>query len=500
MIMMRSNTQTKINKPPPPVPPRPSKTIVAEALAKSRKPEKYQAPVVKSQSYSAINNYDKIVKIERGQSVEEPPRPATRTLVYQSSNAKSVGTIQEIKVNINRKESFKKENSVSRTSSFKAPQPPENVSKISFSNNCYENSVSITFKDPKTADLSRDSSLESLGESEELSRTSSIKTNDIVSSIDSVLGEDESNSWSEINDRNHVNTLIDEMFASVLDLPDEKEQLPVQVINENVTLPEKITIQQTFADEPEKTVLVIDNERKVHFESAEKKFDDKRNHEMLISELANMKHDRISKRQRKPSVELEPKIQHSDWVEVNNGQEIRLSSCQITIENDHNRFHSRMSNLHGLPPLPKSLSGFNLIENSPQTPSNRPGSSRNTTAPAYNYQHKNGDVGSLKKANNLDAKLALLRREMYSLRQLDLSLLSQLWSLNESIQDFRVILQEQDERSILSPPSPSPTPSSDEGEADEFYAPSPMLFRPAPPPPPDRRRPSNSSSGTGSSV
>ncbi|XP_017786936.1 PREDICTED: protein FAM89B-like [Nicrophorus vespilloides] len=91
-------------------------------------------------------------------------------------------------------------------------------------------------------------------------------------------------------------------------------------------------------------------------------------------------------------------------------------------------------------------------------------------------------------------------RLQYSLRQLDLSLLSQLWSLNESIQDFRVILQEQDERSILSPPSPSPTPSSDEGEADEFYAPSPMLFRPAPPPPPDRRRPSNSSSGTGSSV
>lgn len=43
----------------------------------------------------------------------------------------------------------------------------------------------------------------------------------------------------------------------------------------------------------------------------------------------------------------------------------------------------------------------------------------------------------------------LLLKLQYSLRQLDLSLLSQLWSLNESIQDFRHILQEQDERSIL---------------------------------------------------
>ncbi|KAF7282453.1 hypothetical protein GWI33_002680 [Rhynchophorus ferrugineus] len=54
----------------------------------------------------------------------------------------------------------------------------------------------------------------------------------------------------------------------------------------------------------------------------------------------------------------------------------------------------------------------------------------------------------------------------YSLRQQDLSLLSQLWSLNESIQDFRQILQDQEDR-VLSPPSPSPTPSS--GDEDEYY-------------------------------
>jgi hypothetical protein len=44
----------------------------------------------------------------------------------------------------------------------------------------------------------------------------------------------------------------------------------------------------------------------------------------------------------------------------------------------------------------------------------------------------------------------------FGLRQLDLSLLSQLWALNESIQEFRTMLQEQEN---LSPQSPSPSNS-----------------------------------------
>lgn len=92
----------------------------------------------------------------------------------------------------------------------------------------------------------------------------------------------------------------------------------------------------------------------------------------------------------------------------------------------------------------------------------------------------------------------------YSLRQLDLSLLSQLWSLNESIQDFRQILQDQEDYRVLSPPSPSPAPSSgDEGDCDEQYyvnAPSATpstKFRPAPPPPPVRRSSNSSNASTG---
>lgn len=170
-----------------------------------------------------------------------------------------------------------------------------------------------------------------------------------------------------------------------------------------------------------------------------------------------------------------------------------------------------MSSLHGLPPLPKSLSGFSLLENqrNPPTP-NRATPVRGSTPPTPGFvtgqvvypphpRAVNGtpELPSGRKATNLDNQLAILRREMYSLRQLDLSLLSQLWSLNESIQDFRQILQEQDDRA-LSPPSPSPSPSScDDGEADEFFSPSPMRLRPAPPPPPLRRT-SNSSSANSS--
>lgn len=52
----------------------------------------------------------------------------------------------------------------------------------------------------------------------------------------------------------------------------------------------------------------------------------------------------------------------------------------------------------------------------------------------------------------------------YSLRQLDLNLLSQLWSLNESIQEYRTLLQEQEN---LSPNSPNSISNSDDDESNE---------------------------------
>lgn len=120
-----------------------------------------------------------------------------------------------------------------------------------------------------------------------------------------------------------------------------------------------------------------------------------------------------------------------------------------------------MSHLRGLPPLPKSLSGFNFLDQRPTPPTPvRTSSIRAPRQPSPSYSSQRDD----QKLNSLDSQLGVLRREMYSLRQQDLSLLSQLWLLNESIQDFRQVLQDQ---RVLSPLSPSPTASSLDDE--EFY-------------------------------
>ncbi|XP_056644169.1 leucine repeat adapter protein 25-like [Diorhabda sublineata] len=158
--------------------------------------------------------------------------------------------------------------------------------------------------------------------------------------------------------------------------------------------------------------------------------------------------------------------------------------------------------LPGLPPLPKSLSGFKLQEypsHLPPTPI-RTSSIRSTVSHSSNqmlYPESNVHLipigGSSRRSSNLDTKLAVLKQEMYNLRQLDLSVLSQLWSLNESIQDYRQMLQEQEDR-VLSPPSPSPTPSSGEDmDGEEFYMSATSLsFRSTAAVPPGRRT-SNSS-------
>lgn len=128
-----------------------------------------------------------------------------------------------------------------------------------------------------------------------------------------------------------------------------------------------------------------------------------------------------------------------------------LSSTQESLS-DRESIHSRASSSHS----------------SHHTPTNT-----NTDNGGTSLSICGGSGGSgSSTTSTLDTQLAILRREMYGLRQLDLSLLSQLWALNESIQGFRVFLQEQE---ALSPPSPSPTPSdtnslTSEAEEESYSA------------------------------
>lgn len=456
MIMIRPNNTTKMGKPPPPVPPRPSKSIVAEALAKTRRqqvPETPSKPTVpirtappppktdsisKSKSYTAVsacNNVPTRPSIERSISITEEDKKNTRTVIFQSSQMKT----SKIEVNLTRKDSDRMP--IQRVNSFKSTTPEPQL----------ESKAEVTLKRKESDRKPK--------------RSDSFNTDNSARKLD-----DKSN-WNDIlNDRNHVNTLIDEMFANVLDnasdsdVPECANDLIIS--NDKAEMSEdktKISINsEKCVSNAKPIVLVIentcdessdlsqslpaildDNQKDSSMESKsasstgerrEKrvKFDDKMNHELLVAELQNMHKDEMkaSKRERKPSTELsdDSKISHSDWIEVNNGEEVRLSSCQITIEEKNNNeliSHkddllcrlSAMSNLQGLPPLPKSLSGFSLME-VPQTPS-RPGSSR-TSTPGSGHMvyppHPRGNVNGtdIKKTSSLDAQLAILRREMVS--------------------------------------------------------------------------------------
>lgn len=102
-----------------------------------------------------------------------------------------------------------------------------------------------------------------------------------------------------------------------------------------------------------------------------------------------------------------------------------------------------------LPPVPSSLK-------LPPNPENL----------SIQYQHQFDSQRSIasssssstsRKTVTIDTQLEVLKREMYNLRQIDLALLAQLWSLNESIQEFRT-MQEQE---IISPQSPNSSNSDD---------------------------------------
>ncbi|KAG9338193.1 hypothetical protein JZ751_026943 [Albula glossodonta] len=87
--------------------------------------------------------------------------------------------------------------------------------------------------------------------------------------------------------------------------------------------------------------------------------------------------------------------------------------------------------IEGLPPLPKGLSGI----------LNSSGGSWRDIEKVYSKKTRiQADISN--KPASLDAALAMLRKEMVGLRQLDMSLLCQLWSLYESIQEYKGVFQD----------------------------------------------------------
>lgn len=133
--------------------------------------------------------------------------------------------------------------------------------------------------------------------------------------------------------------------------------------------------------------------------------------------------------------EYPPKIKHSAWyqVEEESGRPVKYSSCQITLDGSSScspvtqrpRAVS-MSSLQGLPPLPKSLSGINLLDSvkvstptlvqhdSPRTIATHQLRIPSTPPPPPPSEPKKQTLPTQRKMTTLDTQLAILRKEMVS--------------------------------------------------------------------------------------
>lgn len=136
--------------------------------------------------------------------------------------------------------------------------------------------------------------------------------------------------------------------------------------------------------------------------------------------------------------------------------------------------------LEGLPPLPKGLSGILNSSGGSWRDMERVHAKRARIQADMSRSGAEAGRQPPGKRGGLDAALALLRKEMVGLRQLDMSLLCQLWSLHESIQEYKgsSLLQEgsfstengysdeeeeeggDEEEELPQPPHPSTTPLS----------------------------------------
>ncbi|CAH2076102.1 unnamed protein product, partial [Iphiclides podalirius] len=176
---------------------------------------------------------------------------------------------------------------------------------------------------------------------------------------------------------------------------------------------------------------------------------DMSNHEMLIYELQTM-HSQSNVPER---LEREGSVRSE---QCDSDTEPNYATCSVTSERTDDAYEqayayiadddlksrlrkqfraiSTMS-LHGLPPLPKSLSGF--AEGEQETCESPTGVEEPPPA-------------------DLDSQLTYLKKEMASLRQLDLSLLSELWALSEAMAAWRRQLERAPRLRPAPPPPPPP--------------------------------------------
>ncbi|XP_048516603.1 uncharacterized protein LOC109542604 [Dendroctonus ponderosae] len=522
----------KGSKPPPPVPPRPSRSVVKEALAKTRQAygtvqtirvsstghlNRPNIPLSNSQLHQQHQNQLRFgVRNQNADQNNHKSLPcypdenlnhyySSRPIVYQSQNCKSRPE-EDKKTSTNNFciSSLDKRQLVGK-SSFKGnlnslKKEPRIVGEIGCdlvpASQSRSQSPKVADDEPKYANVSEPATPVNEFGADPSAKPPTPNEEDIVSKSSSSSSNTNEKHWDDIlNDRNHVNTLIDEMFASVLEVNLGSSISPTSS-NESIATEDgnKITISNKMpplaatrptstSDDENLTVIVINDDTKESARATPERkvtFNDRENHEFLIEELQSMQHHqgKVPKRQFLGSLESvngDEKIHMSDWYGVNDGKKVRLSSCHITIEDPCeedgdpiSRRKQKINNIaqaYRLPPLPKSLSAFKLMANG-EVETETSDSMQSKKKLQLTCSDSNVEIFG-REQTNLDRQLALLRREMVSLREQDLSLLAKLWFLSESIHDFRQMMQEQDDDKLNARFSPSPAPSSLDDE--DYY-------------------------------
>lgn len=151
--------------------------------------------------------------------------------------------------------------------------------------------------------------------------------------------------WEEaLKDKNHVNTLIDEMFASVLEVNLAPSISPTSSLESFKESDNVIKISNHFypsesdcrSNSDSETFKSINDDTDVKKPINERKvkFNDRENHEFLIEELQNMKSNNNigSRRVSESDSHNGDKIQINDWYGVSDGKKVRMSSCHIKVD------------------------------------------------------------------------------------------------------------------------------------------------------------------------
>ncbi|XP_050674131.1 protein ENL-like isoform X1 [Leptidea sinapis] len=515
MLMVQTNSQpmktTKI-KGPPPVPPRPSQSMVAEALAKTRKAvADSKASLIKTRTYTKQESHhvsSKAKTLDRTSATTKPsvlPRqnglarvksfirdvisdrsssdekkssggnsrrsssdsssihsPSSAKKSNESLNSRAVKTCKQILVrslSTSNKLDLDSKCKVSKSSSFaektlplrKAPPPPLSPKpKIKPLKQAPLQNSSLPKRPPKPPEP----------EVDPYSLPVDAKTTENpvqeapYATVDEVI---------QIENRLEPIPVQDNNIDNKKDVNDNTEDESVNTNNNSLErktsrvtemLISEILASRSNNNDEVNTVIDKGKDSPKLADCCSTDMEimkDMNNHEMLIYELQSMRSQSNVPDGLSDQEALEKMDNYDSDCEQNyamssashTGEDLDQSYAYIADTDLKSRLRKQFRaistmSLHGLPPLPKSLSGF--ADGEPAEEANSRGADESRPPPT-----------------DLDGQLTYLKKEMASLRQLDLSLLSELWSLSEAMATWRRQLERSPRLRPAPPPPPPPT-------------------------------------------